>query len=185
MALRPASQSTGDIAAIATAVAAAVPDAAAVQAECQDAIDAKVADLTIPDANNPYNGAQAAIDAKVATGIIPRADLSVTTATISGGASGDLVAAVGGQVVKVYAFEVFAPTSMDGTVRFYDGAAADIGGSATALHDYDRITVGLTQGWVHPFSPKPLWTTSTGKGISIDNAGGAGSVKVTVFYKQE
>lgn len=170
--------------AVATAVAAAVPSAADIEVACEEALIDKVDDLTIPGANTPYNAALAAIAAKVGDGTIQRADLSVATVTIAGGATGDIVAAVPGQVVKLYAFDVYAATSMDGSARWYDGAAADIGGSATALHSSDHTVLGLSV-WSHPEWSKPRFTTSSGKGLSLDNTNGIGPVQVTALYKQE
>lgn len=179
-AVAPATVTADDVA---LAVADIVPDSAAVEAACEEALVDKVADLTIPGANTAYLASLAAIEAKVAAPLIPRADLSVAAVTVGSGANVDLVAAVGGQSVKVYGFEVRVPSGAEGNVSFFDGAAADIGGSATPLHSGSQfINAADTWAWV---APSPRWNTSAGKGLSISNSGAAGSIYVTVLYKQE
>lgn len=149
--------------------------AAAVQSACEDAIDAKVVDLTIPGANTPYNASLAALDAKVDGDLIPRADLDTAPVNL-GTTSATIVAGAPATVIKVYAFDLYNSGSSNADVGIY----SDI----TQLNVNRTIAGFAAYQWSNP---TPIYVTAVGEDLILDNtAGSPGSTVVgTLFYKQE
>jgi hypothetical protein len=146
------------------------------QAQAQTAAAAAITAANLPDATDIETACTAALTAAGLAG------LNITRSTLVESVETQVVAGVGGQVIKVYAV-ILQATSGSPLVTIQSGAPGDTAALAAFPGPMGPDDIA-GRPLIFSYAPEPLATLPTGKGLVATEIGMAAEALITVIYSQ-